>query len=51
MLVIDNATRDLIPYYQKLLASQSPDNVQIICDYIAALHEEINPSLSYRKDQ
>jgi integrase len=51
MLVIDNATRDLIPYYQKLLASQSPDNIQIICDYIAALHEEINPSLSYRKDQ
>jgi hypothetical protein len=48
---INSATRDLIPYYKKLLSRLSPnDNIAIICDYVAALNEEINPSFTYRTD-
>jgi hypothetical protein len=48
---INSATRDLIPYYKKLLSRLSlNDNIAIICDYIAALNEEIDPSLTYRTD-
>jgi hypothetical protein len=48
---INSATRDLIPYYRKLLSRLSHnDNISIICDYVAALNEEINPSSTYRTD-
>jgi hypothetical protein len=48
LLIADAATKGLIPYYQKLLSRQTPDNIAIISDYILSMNEEINPSISYR---
>jgi hypothetical protein len=46
---IENATKRLVPSYQKRLGKLSPKHISVICDYISAIGSEIKISDTYRQ--
>ena len=44
-------TKGFIDYYSHILREQSPQNIEVICDYLTAMQTEVNPVEGTKKNQ